>query len=133
VNLVDTPEMDAFLERLDHTTQAQVLAMTAAWKSTSPGKYEDAWTVIRAVGARDGLTKEIDRVRNKALECAARGTNSVAYTVMDLTRQLRIEAGWAIVGAAVAFALGDRLDAATREVLLGPWNRATEAQGLSDD
>jgi hypothetical protein len=41
--------------------------------------------------------------------------------------ETKIEAGEAIVDAALAVALGSRLDADCRNVLIGPWLRATEA------
>ncbi|MFI5258626.1 MAG: hypothetical protein ACHQ01_03320, partial [Candidatus Limnocylindrales bacterium] len=65
MNLVDTPELASFFDRLDHLNQAQLLAMRAAWRSISREAHEEAWAAVRAVGAQDGLTGEIDRVRNK--------------------------------------------------------------------
>ena len=41
--------------------------------------------------------------------------------------ETKIEAGEAIVDAALAVALGSRLDADCRSLLIGPWLRATEA------
>jgi hypothetical protein len=127
VNLLDTPQMDTFFERLEGMNQAEVQALTVVWHSVSKQQLEDAWLEIRAIGAREALTKQIDRVRDKALDEATRGTNNVPYTVMDLPRQTRIEAGPAIVDAAVAIALGNRLQPATRELLMAPWLRATQA------
>ena len=129
VGLVDTEEMAVFFERLDHVNQEQLLSMRAAWHSTSREAHEEAWAAVRAVGVRDGLTKEIDRVRNKALGWASRGSNSIPYRLNndDTWLQIKIEAGEPIVDAALAIALGSRLDEATREVLIGPWLRATEA------
>jgi len=127
VDLLDTPDMDAFFERLDRLNQAEVQAMVAARHSTTPAEHEEAWAAVRAVGVRDGLAKEIDRVRNNALDRVGRGTNSVPYTVIDFARETRIEAGGAIVDAAIAQALGGRLDRATHDFLAGPWFRATEA------
>ena len=34
LNLVDTPEMDAFFDRLDRMNGEQLLAIQAAWQST---------------------------------------------------------------------------------------------------
>jgi hypothetical protein len=129
VNLLETPEMDAFFERLDRLNQAEVQAMAAAWHAKSPAEHEAAWAAVRAAGVRDGLTKEIERVRDKALERASRGTNSVPYTVIDFTRETRIEAGGAIADAAIAGALAGRLDGVTYDFLVGPWLRATEGVG----
>jgi hypothetical protein len=118
-----------FFERLDHLIEEQLLGMRAAWHATSREAHEEAWAAVRAVGVRDGLTKEIDRVRNKALGWASRGSNSIPYRLNndDTWLQIKIEAGEPIVDAALAIALGSRLDEATREVLIGPWLRATEA------
>lgn len=128
VNLLDTDEMAAFFERLDHLNQEQLLALRAAWRSTSREAHEQAWAAVRAVGAREGLTREIGRVRNRALGWASRGSNSIPYRISsDVTwLQIKIEAGEAIVDAALALALGSRLDAGTRKVLIGPWLRAAE-------
>ena len=129
VNLVDTDEMNAFIERLDHLNQAQLLGMRAAWRSTSREAHEDAWATVRAIGDREGLTKEINRVRDRALAWASRGSNSTPYRINDdvAWQQVKIEAGEAIVDAALAVALGTRLDPGCRKVLIGPWLRATEA------
>jgi hypothetical protein len=127
VNLLDTPQMDTFFERLEGMNQAEVQALTVVWHSVSKQQLEDAWLEIRAIGAREALSKEIDRVRDRALDEATRGTNNVPGAVMDLPRQTRIEAGPAIVDAAVAIALGTRLDPVTRELLMAPWLRATQA------
>jgi len=79
VGLVDTEEMAVFFERLDHVNQEQLLSMRAAWHSTSREAHEEAWAAVRAVGVREGLTNEIDRVRKKALGWVLRGTNAVPF------------------------------------------------------
>jgi hypothetical protein len=132
VNLVDTPEMDAFFDRLERMNGEQLLAMQAAWHGMTHLEHEEAWVAVRAVGDRAGMSKEIGRVRNKALVWSQRGSNSVPYYRVNddySWLQVKMGAGEAIVDAALAIALGDRLDAATRDVLLGPWLRATEALG----
>ena len=129
VNLVETEEMAAFFEQLDHLNLEQLRVMRAAWRSTSREAHEDAWTTVRSIGAREGLTREIDRVRNRALAWASRGSNTIPYRISDdvTWMETKIEAGEAIVDAALAVALGSRLDADCRNVLIGPWLRATEA------
>ena len=128
VNLLDTAEMAAFFEQLDHLTEDQLMSMRAAWRSTSRESHEEAWTAVRSVGVREGLTREIDRVRNRALRWVSRGSNSIPYRISsDVTwLQIKIEAGEAIVDAALAVALGDRLDPGPRNILIAPWLRATE-------
>jgi hypothetical protein len=129
VSLVDTAEVAAFFEQLDHLNLEQLRVMRAAWRSTSREAHEDAWTTVRSIGAREGLTREIDRVRNRALAWASRGSNTIPYRISDdvTWMETKIEAGEAIVDAALAVALGSRLDADCRNVLIGPWLRATEA------
>ena len=129
-DLTDTEEMNDFFAQLDNLDQAQLMSLRAAWRSTSRQVHEDAWTTVRALGARDGLTKEIDRVRSRAFAWATRGVDLAPYYTVgyDSTwQQVKIEAGEAIVDAALAVALGSRLDTHTRDVLIGPWLQATEA------
>ena len=127
VDLLDTQEMDAFFEKLDHLNETQLLGMRAAWQSTDAAAHQAAWAAVRAVGIAQGLTREIDRVRDKALAWASRGSNVVPYTFTDQITwlQIKMEAGEAIVDAALAVALGSRLDEASRSVLIEPWLRAT--------
>jgi hypothetical protein len=129
VNLVDTPELDDFFERLDRMTAEQLLAMRAAWHSITVAEHEKAWAAVRAVGARYAVDKEVGRVRDKAMAWSARGTNEVPFFQNNDIRRLqsRIEAGEAVVDAALAIALGDRLDDQTRDALLGPWTRGNDA------
>ncbi|MGA3031489.1 MAG: hypothetical protein ABSE58_12275 [Candidatus Limnocylindrales bacterium] len=129
VDLADTPQMAAFFERLDHLNKEQLLSLHAAWQGASRAVHEDAWTSVRVVGARDGLTKEIERVRNKALRWASRGSNTIPYQLVDDSEwlQVKIDAGGAIVDAALAIALGDRLDEDAHYALIGPWLQATQA------
>ena len=130
VNLVDTPEMALFFERLDRMNKVQLLAMRAAWQSTSHQDHEDAWTAFRGEGARESLAKEIDRVRDKAMAWFLRGTNSLPYWGDNDNQQfVKGEAREAVVDAALAVALGSRLDARTHDVLIEPWLRATQNQG----
>lgn len=129
VNLVDTPEMYAFIARLDRLNEAQLMAMRAAWSAIDRDEHEVAWAEVRAVGAREGLRKEIGRVRNKAMAWASRGRNTIPYWGDNDNRQrIWLEAEEAIVDAALAVALGDRLDAQTREILMAPWLRVTEGE-----
>lgn len=131
-NLVDTPEMDAFFDQLDHLNREQLMALDAAWHSTARRDHEEAWAAVRAAADRTGVGKEIGRVRNKAMAWSTRGSNGVPYYRVnddEAWMQVKMGAGEAIVDAALAIALGSRLDGVTRRKLLGPWLRATEAQG----
>ncbi len=128
VNLVDTPEMNALFDRLERMNRVQMLGLRAAWHEVPTAEHEAAWGAVRAVGDRDGLAGEIDRVRDKALGWSRRGSDLLSYQMNDETTglQIKMDAGEAIVDAALAVALGNRLDAATRDTLLAPWIRATE-------
>lgn len=128
-DLVDTPQMAAFFDMLAHLNAVQFLAMRAAWHALDRKSHEDAWATVRAVGARDGLTRSIDRVRSEARSWAIRGSSSYPYatTNNDITsQQLRMEACEAIVDAALAVALGNRLDPESHDILIEPLLSATE-------
>jgi hypothetical protein len=133
VDLLDSPEMGIFFGRLDHLGPAQLMAMRAAWHAISEADHEAAWSVVRAVGEGQGLSREVGRVRDTAVAWAARSPNSVPYYQIGndemMWQQLKIEASEAIVDAALAVALGLRLDGTTHDVLIGPWLAATEREG----
>ncbi len=128
-NLLDTEEMAAFFDRLDRLNEAQLLGLRAAWTAIDRSAHQQAWAAVRAVGIAEGLTGEIDRVRAKAVAWAERGSNLSVYSLSDdkTWREIKLEAVEAIVDAALAVALGSRLDAAQRDVLIGPWLNAAEA------
>jgi hypothetical protein len=137
VKLVDTLEMEVLFAKLDRLNPAQLMAMRATWGAISREKHEDAWATVRAVGVRYSLTKEIDRVRDKAMACAARGLPLVPPLYQALgswsgyardLQQTKMEAGEAIVDTALGMALGDRLDAHTHDILMAPWLRVTEGE-----
>jgi hypothetical protein len=140
VDLLDSPEMAVFFAKLDRLDQAQLMSMRAAWQAIPKEEHEDAWHVVRAVGAGQGLSEEIGRVRDTAMAWATRGSNSVPYYRMnddDMRVQIKREAGEAIVDAALAIALGSRLaislgsrlDVTAHGTLIGPWLAATGAAG----
>jgi hypothetical protein len=124
VDLLDTPEMAAFFDALDHLDEAELLRMRAAWRSVPHEAHERAWAAVRAAGARDGIAGAIDRVRGRALAWASRGTNTRPTQVSDDITWLDIkhEASEAIVDAALAIALGERLDPEARATLLVGWS-----------
>ena len=129
VDLLDTDEMDAFFDKLNRMNEAALMGMRAAWTSIESQRHEDAWTAVRAAGARDGLAGEIDRVRKKAIDWASRGSNmapEVRIGQVQNWQVIKMEAGEAIVDAALGTALGRRLDAASYDTLMEPWVRATE-------
>ena len=132
LNLVDTPDMDAFFDRLEQLNQAEMMSLSASCNASDRRAREDAWTSVKAIGARDGLSSEIARVRDRAQAFVSRASDLVPLYGLnngDLWLQAKGRAGEAIVDAALAVALGDRLDTAARDVLLGPWLCATETLG----
>jgi hypothetical protein len=139
VDLLDTPEMAGFFAKLDRLEDGQLLALRAAWGAIDEAEHDGAWTAVRAVGADQGLSKEIDRVRAAALAWTTRNSDIYQYSQVGrpstLWTQLKREAGEAIVDAALAIALGSRLaislgsrlDVTAHDTLIGPWLAATEA------
>ncbi len=126
-NPLDSDELNAYFDALDHLDGVELLRMSAAWRSVTKSTHEEAWAAVRAVGARYGLSKEIDWVRKRAMAWASRGNNSIPYTINDTETwaTVKLQAEEAIVDAALAVALGDRLDEQARATLLATWDRAT--------
>lgn len=122
-SMLDTDALNAFFDVLDHMGDVELLRMRAAWKAVPRRIHEEAWAAVRAVGARDGLSREIDRVRKRAMAWAARGSDVVPYALSDSATwaQVKLEAEEAIVDIALGIALRDRLDERTRETLLAAW------------
>jgi hypothetical protein len=128
-NLATTEAMGQFIESLDGLTEEQLLGMAAAWGSVDEQARADAWTQVRAVAAKEGLGRDVDQIRERAMEWATRGTDPgwpYALDAGDLSRKARKEAAPAVVDAAIAIALDDWLDESTRDVLLGPWRRVSD-------
>ena len=129
VDLLNTADMDDFFDRLDRINESGLLGMRTAWKAIDRAEHEDAWTAVRAVGARDRLNGEIERVRKKAIDWASRGSNmapEVRIGQVQNWQLIKMDAGEAIVDAALAVALGSRLDERYRATLMGPWLGATQ-------
>ncbi len=122
-SVLDTEALNAFFDVLDHMGDVELLRMRAAWQAVPRRIHEEAWASVRAVGARDGLSRDIDRVRKRAMAWAARGSDVVPYALSDSATwaQVKLEAEEAIVDVALGIALGDRLDERTRETLLAAW------------
>jgi len=121
---IDIGTLDAFFEALEHYGEGDLMRMSAAWRAVSAQDHEDAWTVVRTTGARDGFSKEIDGIRDRALTWASRGSDVFPYTLEDSVAwaQVKRDAAEAIVDVALAMGLGNRFDAKTRETLLASWD-----------
>jgi hypothetical protein len=126
-NPLDSDELNAFFDALDHLGEVELLRMSAAWRSVTKLTHEEAWAAVRAVGARYDLSKEIDWVRKRAMAWASRGNNSIPYMIdnNETWAAVKLQAGEAVVDVALGIALGDRLDEQTRATLLVSWDRAT--------
>jgi hypothetical protein len=123
LRLVETNALDAFFHRLDHVGQEELMRMQAVWRSIDRRTHEKAWAEIRKAGIRGGLSDEIEEVRERALGWTT--YDAVPYRYLDANPtwiQAKADAAEAIVDAAIAVALGDRLDADARETLLAPWS-----------
>ena len=129
-DLLDTPEMNVLFLRLDRLNEGQLLALKAAWHAVSQAEHEEAWAAVRAVIASEGLDKEIDRVRGAALAWTNRASDIAPYSTSGrpdrMLTQIKREAGAAVVDAALATALGARLDGAAYDTMMGPWRSALD-------
>ena len=122
-DLAGSEGMDRFFDQLDRVGEAELMRMKAVWSSIDRQAREDAWAVVRVVGASQDLGEEIDRVRDRALAWVSHDT--MPYRYLDgnpMWMQYKAEAAEAIVDAAIAVALGDRLDPRTRATLLAGWS-----------
>lgn len=117
---LDSDELDAFFEALGHADETELLRMRAAWQAVGTSAHEEAWEAVRTVAARDGLTREVGRVRDRAMAWASKGSDLAAYQIANssMWAQIKLEAEEAIVDIALGIALGDRLDDRTRDTLL---------------
>jgi hypothetical protein len=125
-NSLDSDELNAFFGALNHLDDVELLRMSAAWRSVARLTHEESWAAVRVVGARYGLSKEIDWVRKRAMAWASRGNNSIPYMINnnETWAQIKLDAEEAVVDVALGIALGDRLDEQTRATLLAAWDRA---------
>jgi hypothetical protein len=124
LDLLDTDAMDDLFERLERMNEVELLAMRAAWHSANAQDHEDAWTAVKAVGASEDLTDEIDRVRDVAMAWASSGSNIAPQVLIGQIQNwhaVRAQASEAIVDVALAVALEGRLDQRHYDVLIWPW------------
>jgi hypothetical protein len=120
--LVESPALDALFNELDRLRAEDLLRLEAAWRSIDMPAHEKAWAAIRKVAIRERLSDEIEEVRQRALTWM--GYDAVPYRYLDPNPGwvgIKASAAQAIADAAVAVALGDRLEPAARETLLSPW------------
>ena len=130
MKLVESEAMNDFIGSLDLLNEANLMVLVASWGAVAQRDHEAAWAEVRRVATDDGLDADVKAVRDRAMQWAYRGTNipAIPYSMMsdDEWLRLRREAAPALVDAALAVALGDRLGQSARNVLLAPWLRATQ-------
>ncbi len=117
-------ELDRFLASLDGLGETDLLNLAAGWNGVDRSARDDAWTAALAAAAKAGLTEAVQKARRSALDWATRGTNFPwpdAGYMENMKAQIRRGAAPALADAAVALALGDRLDPQSADTLLGPW------------
>ena len=118
-----------FLASLSFLNEAQILELVASWEARDVRAHEDAWTQAIACAVANRLTAEMDEARPAAMTWAIRGKNAPWHDggrMEDTCRDIRRGAGPALEDAAVAIVLGNRLDEATRALLMEPWLQAVE-------
>jgi hypothetical protein len=129
-DLGDSTPIRAFFDALDRLDVHQLERLRSEWRSIPKEIHEAAWAQVRTVAGRDGMVDEVDRVRRRALDWTTRGSRQPGRGQPDYRAwiELKIGAAEPIVDAALAFALGDRLDETSRTTLLGPWRATTDKE-----
>jgi hypothetical protein len=120
----DLPDLDGFLASLDALRETDLLTLAAGWSGADRRAHEDAWTRVVAAAAANGMTDRVRAARQAALDWAIKGTNFPwpdAGYMEDMKLHIRRGAAPALADAAVAIALGDRLDSESADTLLAPW------------
>lgn len=120
-------ELDALFDRLPGLDRGELFALAGAHGSRDAAR-EDAWTAARKVVTDDHLERALDRLRS---EVGAWATHLGSITGQEagsglsdlLMADARRAAAPAVLDAAVALLLGDRLPERDSEALLRPWNR----------
>ncbi len=122
-----SPELGALLGCLPRLNRGELFGLAAAHRCPSAAR-EAAWAEVRAVVAGEGLERELDQVRSEVAGWATHlatitGQEAGAGMTEMLMTDARREAATAVLDAAVALLLGDRLGEEHRRALLGPWRR----------
>ena len=130
---LDEAALDRFFAALDHLNETALMVMTAAFHAIPQTEHEAAWAEVRRATEKDGLGKEVQALRDQAMGWSYQGSNvpAMPYSMRSEVEwvTLRRNAAAAVVDAALAVALGERLDEGTRGILLGPWLSAAGQPG----
>jgi len=119
------PELDALYARLRRLDPGDLLALAGAYGANDPAR-EAAWQAVHGIVAAGHLEGDLDRVRATVGTWAAR-VGSIAGQQIGSAMgdqpmtDARRAAAPAVLDAAVALLLGDRLTADDRTALLRPW------------
>jgi hypothetical protein len=118
-------DLDRFLDGLSALDRGQLLAIAGTWETADSTARAAAWRSARRVAEALGWTHELDRTRETV---AGWATTRLAITGWDsgagmdrVLIDIRGRAAPALMDAAAAILLGDRLDEPSRAALLAAW------------
>lgn len=130
-------ELRTFLETASHLDRERTRVLAAAWRSADPGARQAAWREVRREADLAGRTDALEALRRE-IELWGRAAGGSPWTwewatMTDIDRSdVRRGAMPALLDAAAAILLRDRLSTASVDVLLGPWE-ATMAEPAAHD
>ncbi len=120
-------ELVAFLQTLPELDRGELLALSAAYRSSDAQDRDAARAVVREVVDRLRCAPTLDSVEQEILHWAeTEGAGSGVYAFATpggdlLLADLRKQAAPALLDAAAVLVVGNALDAVSRRVLLAPW------------
>jgi hypothetical protein len=125
--------IDEFLAVLPELRGDELRVLAAAHHRVDRARGA-AWQAARVVIAQDHLGSEVERLRSLVTGWATRsvsGATQWAEITMAnglMEQDARRAAAPALLDAAIALFLGEALDSAHRDVLLGPWRRLSQPE-----
>jgi hypothetical protein len=130
---LDEAALDRFFTLLDHLDQSRLMQLQAMARVANRAERDEAWKEVRRAAEANGLLDAIQQVRDRVFQWAGRGTNVPPLQPVPVDFEMlvttRMGAAGPLVDAAAAIALGDLLDEASREILVGPWLAVTGTPG----
>lgn len=119
-----------FIRSLPALDLGRLLALAAAGRSGDEGQRSQAWSAVKRAVELHDLADELDRLRSDLLTWAGSGRmwrgDETAVRVEEFRlSDARLEALPALLDAAAALLLAERIDRKTRRVLLAPWESVT--------
>ncbi len=124
------PELDALIAGLPSLDAGQLFALAGEHSADDPAR-EAAWEAVRQVVKAGHLERDLDGVRADVGTWATHLgslTGQLIGTGMsdEPLSEARLAAAGAVLDAAVAMLLGDRLEERDRAALMGPWESVFE-------